>query len=74
MSYGNWHDIIINMTKSPGESYWVEFIYLFIYLFGARKADRCTGVFERMQLKFKCLRKNTRFTIIKINVIYSSLL
>ena len=33
-------------------------VYLFIYLFGARKADRCTGVgWKECSLKFKCLKR-----------------
>ena len=51
---------VFNITKL--EKVIIVFIYLFIYLFGARKADRCTGVMKESSLEFKCLKKSTRFT------------
>ena len=47
------------MSQSGPTSYedlWYS-IYLFIYLFGARKADRFTDVLKEMWVEFKCLKR-----------------
>ena len=51
------HQVLIDRADIKWQS-WFYYFTWFIYLFSARKADRCTGVgWKECSLKFKCLKR-----------------